>query len=136
MNPSRNASPTPSCDSSWRHRLIYQMDRLGWHTTRNMLALDRLHSRLDTLAISAQTPTSSPSAAPSTTTAAPPTPKKGRFHHIVQYGRPILNFLLEKLAPLVWGLLAPLLLGLWAWGRDGVERLWNWVMGAYLWLAG
>ncbi len=129
-----NESPTPSCESGWR-RLDRKLDQLGWHSTKQMLTLDRIQSRLESIIIERSIQTSMPSAVIPPT--APLAPKKaGRLRHIAQYGKPIRSFILEKALPWVWGLLAPILLGLYAWGREGAQLVWGWILGTWLWLIG
>ncbi len=110
----------PFEENSWHRRIEWKIDRLGYHLTRLHLIW----------------PTSSQIAPISHSSMATTRPTGSRLRVLREFAFKIAGWAAERLLPIVWGLLAPILLGLWAWGREGAEKLWVWVSGVWLWLAG
>lgn len=86
-------------------------------------------------------PTSPTSTGTSTATlltaeSATPPPKKGRLRAIAQYSKPVISYLIEKGIPILWGIVGPILLGLYASGREGLQLAWGWLLGTWTWLIG
>ena len=123
----------------------HKLDRLGWHVTQNTLRLADMHqsltSVLQNLKTSTKTEPTSPT--PTATGASMPTTETARTQswwraatHVWAWAPRVLGWLAERLLPVLWTLIAPILLGLWAWGREGAEKLLAWVSGVWMWFAG
>ncbi len=123
----------------------HKLDRLGWHVTQNTLRLADMHQSLTFVLqkLKTSTKTEPISNTPTATGALMPTTEPARTRswwraamHAPEWISKLLGSIAERLLPILWGLLAPLILGLWAWGREGAAHLWAWVSGVWLWLAG
>jgi hypothetical protein len=123
----------------WHARVEYKIDRSAWHLTKIMLDMDRIGALLT----SRMTQTSRPSAShapppPTKTTTTSPQKKDGHTRRLLamarNYGAKIALYLFEKVLPILWQLIAPLLMGLWAFGSEGVQRVWSWTTGILNWV--
>lgn len=134
MRPNFEPSRTPCSESAWAKRIEHKLDRLGFHSTQRMLVLDRL----ERLVIGRTMSISTPSAVlpPEEETNTPPAKKKGWLRATLQYSKPVIGYAIEKLLPWGMGIIGPVLLGLWASGREGVQILWGWILWGWVWLVG